>query len=254
PNAGKSTLLSAFTAADPEIAGHPFTTQAPNLGALFRGHEQLTICDIPGLIDDAHKGAGLGLDFLRHIERTKILLHLVDVSGTHPIDEYRSVRNELRAYKPELLDKPYVLVLNKIDQADWDVIDIFLEEIDYPGPVVLLSALEGTGLKTLKNIIWANWERLQEIEASQESEPEFDRVVSMDQQQPIKVQKLGDRYVLQGQRIEELVNRFNLSNPDAQSYVREKLLSAGLHKKLEAAGCEPGATIQVNDQVFNYTG
>lgn len=253
PNAGKSTLLSQLTGAKPKIAGHPFTTQSPNLGALFKGHEQLTICDIPGLIEDAHRGAGLGLDFLRHVERTKILLHLVDVSGTHPLDEYRSVRTEMEAYKPELLDKPYILVLNKIDRADPDVVSILKGEIDPHGPVVVISALEGTGLRTLQELIWSTRSILEET-GEPDEEPEFDRVVSMEQNQPITVQNIGDRYILQGDRIEELVSRFDLSNPEAQSYVREQLLSEGLHKKLRSAGCEPGDTIQVNEQVFNYTG
>lgn len=255
PNAGKSTLLSRLTAAHPEIAEHPFTTQSPNLGALFKDHEQLTICDIPGLIENAHQGAGLGLDFLRHVERTRILLHVVDVSGTHPLDEYEAVRAEMQAYKPELLEKPYVLVLNKIDRADWDVIELVQQELDPEGPTVLVSALEGTGLRTLEEIIWSTWRLIETLDRlEQTDETEHDRVVTMEQEQPITVQKLGDRYILHGDRIEELVNRFDLSNQEAQSYVREQLLSEGLHKKLQAAGCEPGDTIQVNDQVFNYTG
>jgi GTP-binding protein len=252
PNAGKSTLLSALTGANPKIADHSFTTQSPNLGALFRNHEQITLCDIPGLIENAHKGAGLGLDFLRHVERTRLLVHVVDLSGTHPLQTYRAIEKELREYSEELVNKPRVLVLNKVDRVDWDVYNVFMEEIDPPGPIVVASALEGTGLKTLRDVIWSQHEIL--AETSSDDEDEFDRIVRMEQNSPTRVQKLGDRYILQGDMVEDLVQRFDLRNPEAQSYVRQKLLSQGVHKKLEAAGCEPGDTIQVNDQVFNYTG
>ncbi len=252
PNAGKSTLLSALTAANPKIASHSFTTQSPNLGALFRDHEQITLCDIPGLIEDAHRGAGLGVDFLRHVERTRLLVHVVDLSGTRPLETYRTILKELEEYGSGVVDKPQILALNKVDLVDWGVYDVFLDEITPPGPVVLVSALEGTGLKTLRDVIWSLQEVLGENE--QEEGDEYDRVVKMKQRSPIKVQEIGDRFILQGEKVEELVRRFDLHNSEAQSYVRQQLLSEGVHKKLEAAGCEPGDTIQVNDQLFHYTG
>lgn len=253
PNAGKSTLLSALTGASPEIADHPFTTQSPNLGALFRRHEQITVCDIPGLVENAHKGAGLGLEFLRHVERTRVLIHVVDLAGTHPVDSYRAIEKEIEAYGNELTEKPRILVLNKVDRVDWDVLDVFESEVDHPGPVVLTSAMEGTGIRTLRDVVWAHNE-LVEQQRDDEEQPAVDRVVKMDRRTPVKVQELGDRYILQGDVVEKLVQRFDLHNPEAQGYVREQLLSEGVHKKLEAAGCEPGDTIQVNDQAFNYTG
>lgn len=253
PNAGKSTLLSALTAAKPKIADHAFTTQSPNLGALFRDHEQITLCDIPGLVENAHQGAGLGLDFLRHVERTRVLVHVVDLSGSHPVDSYQAIEKEIRAYDEQLATKPRILVLNKIDLVNWGIFDVFMDEIDPPGPIVITSAMEGTGLRILSDVIWAE-NTLATERTECRDEDEFDRVVQMERETPTKVQKLGDRYILQGDRVEDLVQRFDLHNPEAQSYVREQLLSEGVHKKLENAGCKPGDTIQVNDQVFNYTG
>jgi len=254
PNAGKSTLLSALTAAKPEIADHAFTTQSPNLGALFRNHRQITVCDIPGLVENAHQGAGLGLNFLRHVERTRVLLHVLDAAGTHPVDSYRAIEREIEAYGSGLTEKPRVLVLNKIDRVDWDVLEVFHNEIDHPGPVVLASAMEGTGLRTLRDVAWSHNEVVAGLEKDEDEAERYDRVVRMEPETPVKVQKLGDRYILQGDTVEELVQRFNLHNPEAQAYVRERLLAEGIHEKLEQAGCRPGDTIQVNDEVFNYTG
>ncbi len=253
PNAGKSTLLSALTAAKPEIADHAFTTQSPNLGALFRSHQQITVCDIPGLVENA-QGAGLGLDFLRHVERTRVLIHVLDAAGTHPIDSYQAIVKEIEAYGSGLTEKPRILILNKIDRVDWDVLEVFRNEIDHPGPVVLASAMEGTGLRILRDIVWSHNEVAEKFEEDEDETEPYDRVVRMEPETPVKVQKLSDRYILQGDSVEELVQRFDLHNPEAQAYVRERLLAEGIHEKLEKAGCQPGDKIQVNNEVFNYTG
>jgi len=253
PNAGKSTLLDRLTAAHPRVAEHPFTTRTPNLGVLFRDHEKLVLCDIPGLIEEAHRGRGLGLEFLRHADRTDVLVHLVDLSAQDPVARYRMVRREMEQYDPALLEKPCVVAANKLDLVEPGMYGLFREEVDHPGPVVGISARTGTGLGTLKALVWS----LHEVAArpaGEETGEEPVRTVTMERRRPTRVRAAEDRFVLQGEEVENLVARFDLSNPDARTYVRERLLEKGLHRKLEAAGCRPGDVVQVGDQVFEYTG
>ncbi len=256
PNAGKSTLLSKLTRAHPRIGAHPFTTLHPNLGVLSRDYKDIVLCDIPGLIENAHQGAGLGIDFLRHIDRTEILLHVVDMSGRDPVGEFHTIRKELESYSPKLLDKPTIIACNKMDVEEPEIIKLFKEEISpAPGSVIGISALEGTGLDKLVEKLWDIFENLkleEEKEVKQTREPE--RLIKMEQKAPIKVTPVGERFLLQGDEVVELIRRFDLNNAEALSYVREKLIDLGLHRKLEKAGCRPGDTVQIGNQEFEYTG
>ncbi|MBT9591805.1 MAG: GTPase ObgE [Thiobacillus sp.] len=158
PNAGKSTFIRAVSAARPKVADYPFTTLAPNLGVVRVDSERsFVIADIPGLIEGAAEGAGLGHQFLRHLQRTRVLLHLVDISprweGGDPVYEARAIVEELRKYDQALFDKTRWLVLNKIDMVDEAerkaVVDQFVKDYDWHGPVFAISALDGTGCSTL---------------------------------------------------------------------------------------------------------
>ncbi len=254
PNAGKSTLLNGLTNAHPEIASHPFTTTNPNLGVLEKDYKRLVLCDIPGLIENAHQGAGLGLEFLRHVDRTSILLYMIDIAAPTPVDDYRALRNELSKYDPTLLDKPTIILCNKIDLVEEEQVEIFAEDITPPpGPVIGISATEKYNFNELIEALWKfKEEKVTQPEEEDISEPE--KVVKMEQEEPIKVYRTEDRFLLKGDKVKNLLNRFDLRNPDALSYVRERLLSIGLHKKLEKAGCRPGDTVQIGRQEFEYTG
>ncbi|MCL1981373.1 MAG: GTPase ObgE [Proteobacteria bacterium] len=157
PNAGKSTLLSKLSAANPKIAPYPFTTLAPQLGVLaFRYIDPCIIADIPGLIEGAHQGVGLGHRFLRHIERTSILLHLIDAAGVgeQPYEDYLTLARELAAYKQELLERRHVIVLNKIDLIDAQRLEQVKEQ--FAGldlPLLAVSAEEGDGLESLRELL-----------------------------------------------------------------------------------------------------
>jgi len=155
PNAGKSTLLSQLSAANPKVASYPFTTLEPQLGVLhLKNMESCIIADIPGLIEGAHEGVGLGFTFLRHIERTRILLHILDASNEHPMDDFRIVENELKAYKEELLERTILIILNKVDIADAEELEILQKELLQKGfQVVSISGLTGHGIEELKDII-----------------------------------------------------------------------------------------------------
>jgi GTP-binding protein len=157
PNAGKSTLIAALSAARPKIADYPFTTLIPNLGVVRRPSGDGTVfADIPGLIAGAHTGLGLGHDFLRHIERTRLLLHLVDATADHPLDNYQTIQQELAAYGHQLSQRPQIFALNKIDGlAPAQVIDLRtqFEALDI-GPIHCISAATGSGLTDLLQQIW----------------------------------------------------------------------------------------------------
>lgn len=154
PNAGKSTLLSVVSAAKPEIANYPFTTLVPNLGIVsYRDGKSFVMADIPGIIEGAHLGKGLGIRFLRHIERNSVLLFMVAVDSNDIHAEYKILLNELREYNPELLDKKRILAITKCDYADQEVIEEI--EKDLPKiPYVFISSVAGTGITELKDTLW----------------------------------------------------------------------------------------------------
>ena len=154
PNAGKSTLLSVVSAAKPEIANYPFTTLVPNLGIVsYRDGKSFVMADIPGIIEGAHLGKGLGIRFLRHIERNSVLLFMVAVDSNDIHAEYKTLRNELQEYNPELLDKKRILAITKCDYADQELIEEI--EKDLPKiPYVFISSVAGTGITELKDTLW----------------------------------------------------------------------------------------------------
>jgi GTP-binding protein len=154
PNAGKSTLLSVVSAAKPKIADYPFTTLVPNLGIVnYRDNRSFVMADIPGIIEGAHEGKGLGLRFLRHIERNAILLFMIPVDCKNILREYEILINELKEYNPELLDKKRVLAVTKSDLADAELIREMKKEMP-DVPAVYISSQTGTNLQLLKDLLW----------------------------------------------------------------------------------------------------
>ncbi|MBD2579985.1 GTPase ObgE [Oscillatoria sp. FACHB-1406] len=157
PNAGKSTLISALSAARPKIADYPFTTLIPNLGVVRKPSGDGTVfADIPGLIEGAHEGVGLGYDFLRHIERTRLLLHLIDAAAEDPIADYRTIQSELAAYGRGLQERPQIIALNKLDAADPEQVEIVKQELTQltSHPIFEISAVTRLGLDALLQTIW----------------------------------------------------------------------------------------------------
>jgi GTPase len=172
PNAGKSTLISALSAARPKIADYPFTTLVPNLGVVRKPTGDGTVfADIPGLIEGAHMGVGLGHDFLRHVERTRLLLHLVDVSSEDPIAVYHTIQDELHAYGRGLADRPQILALSKMDAVDRDVdVDAIAAQLHTfsNAPVFHISAVTRQGLDGLLNHLWQQLDQMAEERLAEE--------------------------------------------------------------------------------------
>jgi GTPase len=160
PNAGKSTLLSVVSAAKPEIANYPFTTLVPNLGIVsYRNHRSFIMADIPGIIEGAHEGKGLGLRFLRHIERNSVLLFMVPADADDIVGQYRILLNELEQFNPELLDKDRILAVTKCDMLDAELMKELKSQVKVDLPLVFISAQAQTGLTELKDVIWKHLDR-----------------------------------------------------------------------------------------------
>lgn len=155
PNAGKSTLLSSISAAKPKIADYAFTTLTPNLGVVpYRDNRSFVVADIPGIIEDAHLGKGLGLRFLRHIERNAVLLFMISCEEDEPAKTYQTLNNELKEYNPELMDKPRVIAISKSDLIDAEWETLLRPQLPKNIPVVFISAVSGYGLDKLKDVLW----------------------------------------------------------------------------------------------------
>jgi GTPase len=164
PNAGKSTLISVVSSARPKVADYPFTTLVPNLGVVSKpSGDGVVFADIPGLIEGAAMGIGLGHDFLRHVERTRLLLHMVDMTATDPLANYHTIQSELEAYGHGLSEKPQILVLNKIDAVEPEQIEAIASQ--FSSKPVIISAAAQKGLDVLLNLIWQNLESMNAMEA-----------------------------------------------------------------------------------------
>lgn len=262
PNVGKSTFLSRVTNARPKIANYHFTTLQPNLGVVDLGDSQgFVIADIPGIIEGAAEGTGLGLEFLRHIERTKVLIHLVDAASTEgrdPINDIQAINYELKKYGIDIESKPQVIAANKIDvMSEMEretVLDLIREEMEpLKIPVFPISAVSGEGIKEL---LWHVQGMLKELpQENIEFEPEFDPSVFADDiTLPFEVtyDEKEDEYVVEGPRIERMLGYTNLESEKGFRFFQEFLKKNGILDELEALGIQDGDTVRLYGLSFDY--
>jgi GTP-binding protein len=249
PNAGKSTLLAALTAARPKIADYPFTTLEPNLGVLDLGEEderRPTIADVPGLIEGASTGAGLGHAFLRHVERTRVLIHVVDGSARDPGWDYSVIRDELEAHDPRLLDKPTLVAFNKLDlPAAAEAWPAFRSaRARDRARVVALSAATGEGIDRLRSELAELLPSADELAA----EPEPTGVVVH------RIDAMADTFVVEredgafrvrGRRIERLASQTNFDNEESAERFQRDLARLGIEEELRRAGVRAGDTVRI---------
>jgi len=258
PNAGKSSLLARLTRAHPKVAGYPFTTVEPNLGTIELEGQQLVLADIPGLIEGAAEGAGLGHEFLAHLERCRLLVHLVEVTPAEddPESNYRTVRGELAGYGAGLDALPEVIALSKLDllpQEDADgVLSDWRERHGSQAAQVLgISSATGAGLDELTQAIF---EALPKETAAAASDGGFEsehRVYRPGEEEGFDIVAEGDRrFRVAGRGIELLVARHDLENPEALDYLEGRLREIGVIAALERAGFEPGDEVVVGDLEF----
>lgn len=262
PNVGKSTFLSRVTNARPKIANYHFTTLQPNLGVVDLGDSQgFVIADIPGIIEGAAEGTGLGLEFLRHIERTKVLIHLVDAASTEgrdPLNDIEAIHTELEKYGIDLTAKPQVIAANKIDvMSELDretVLTLIREEMEpLHIPVFPISAVSGEGVKEL---LWHVQSVLKELPSETiEFEPEFDPSMFEDDiSLPFEVyyDEKEQEYVVEGPRIERMLGYTNLESEKGFRFFQDFLKKNGILNQLEALGIEDGDTVRLYGLSFDY--
>ena len=277
PSAGKSSLISVLSAAKPKIADYPFTTLAPNLGVINVGHESFTMADVPGLIPGASEGKGLGLDFLRHIERTSVLVHVVDTAtmepGRDPVSDIEALEAELAAYESaldedlglgDLRDRPRVIVLNKADVPEaLELAEFLKEDLEekFGWPVFIISAVAHQGLDPLKykllEIVKADRRRRpkvavdtehtiirpQAVDARRRGAPEF--TVEEDPE-------IEGGFIVEGAKIERWIRQTDFENDEAVGYLADRLNKIGVEDALHKAGAKEGAHVTIGDISFDW--
>lgn len=257
PNVGKSTLLSRTTKADPKIANYHFTTLEPNLGVVDLGnHRSFVMADIPGIIEGASEGVGLGHEFLRHIERTRILIHVVDVSGIegrNPIEDFDIINDELSKYDMQLEERPQIIAANKTDIIqDKAAYEEFLEEMKRRGyEVFAVSAATNSGVDELMN---KTYEELSKLPPIQIFEPEMsiDEEEYADDGAGFEITRENDVFVVSGSWIEAVGGSVNFSDNESLAYFQRALLNRGVIEALINKGIEEGQIVRIGDLEFEF--
>jgi GTPase len=244
PNAGKSTLLSKLTAAKPKIANYPFTTLSPNLG-VAEGNERFVVADVPGLVEGASAGRGLGHQFLRHVTRCRALAIVVDASAADPADDLRTVRRELEAYDATMAERPSIVVLTKADLVG-DV-DGVREAFTGLEDVVTVSGVTGEGIEELN----ARLDSLA-LEAAQTAPPRESYVVLRPGRERFVVRKEGERFRVIGRDVERWVAEADLEDPRAVTDLQKRLVKEGVERRLAAAGARRGDEVVIGDRAFEF--
>jgi GTP-binding protein len=258
PNAGKSTLLSKLSNARPEVADYPFTTLTPHLGVVDLDRENsLLFADIPGLIRGAAAGKGLGHDFLRHIERTAVILHLIDAYTEDVASAYKTIKDELKAYRPELAKRPEIVVLTKIEGLDKEIIDDLMQQLKKvlhkKAEVFPISSNSGEGLKPMLFAVKAATTKARSLQKPKASEPPLPVIKLTDISDAFSVTKDGETFVVTGPRIERFASRTNFDNEEGVQRLRDIMRRAGVIHELKRQGIEPGQTIQIGkDQAQQF--
>jgi len=255
PSVGKSTILSKITNANPKIASYHFTTLSPNLGVVSTTDYAYTIADLPGLIEGASTGVGLGHKFLKHIERTKIIAHIIDMSGIegrNPYEDYLTIRKELEEFSPKLLNKPEIIIANKMDiPSSIENLKEFKNKINLP--IYEISALNNDGLDKVIKV-------LEELVKTTESdilfEPELQEshvLYKFREEKPFTISKENNKYIIKGDIVEKLFKMTNFNTEEALLRFSHKLRKMGVDDELERMGIEEGDIVKILDYEFEYT-
>ena len=256
PSVGKSTLLSMITNANPKIAAYHFTTLSPNLGVVQTKDNNFVIADLPGLIEGASEGVGLGHKFLKHVERTKIIAHVIDMSaseGRDPYDDYQVIRKELEEFSPKLLNKQEIIIANKMDlPQSKENLKAFKQKVNKE--VYEISALNNQNLDTLINA-------LSELVKNTKEEPLYDEDIQekhvlykFKQEKPFTIIKENDHtFVIKGEKVEKIFKMMNFNTEEAISRFAKKLRNMGVDEELEKMNVKEGDIIKVLDYEFEYT-
>jgi len=256
PNVGKSTLLSVVSKAHPKIADYHFTTLFPNLGVVYAGEgNSFVMADIPGIIEGASEGAGLGHDFLRHIDRCRLIIHIVDISGSEgrdPVVDFETINEELRRYSPELAERPQLVAANKRDIAmDTEVVERFISYVEQRGyKSFVISAATNSGVKELVNAATAELHKLPPITVF---EPDYIPKQNLQgSPEDLVIEVFGDVWSIEGLWMERLISNVNFSDHESMMFFERVLRNAGVYKRLEDMGIKDGDTVSIYNLEFEY--
>lgn len=256
PSVGKSTLLSMITNANPKIASYHFTTLSPNLGVVSTKDNNYVIADLPGLIEGASNGLGLGHKFLKHIERTKIIAHIIDMSaseGRDPYDDYITIRKELETFSKKLLTKKEIIIANKMDlSGSKENLKIFKKKINKE--VYEISALNNQNLDTIIKVLSDLVKNTKEEKLYEEDIQEKHVLYKFKQEKPFTIIKESNNtYVIKGDKVEKIFKMINFNTEEAISRFAKKLRNMGVDEELEKLGVKEGDIIKILDYEFEYT-
>ena len=257
PSVGKSTILSMISNANPKIADYHFTTLSPNLGVVTTNSKKsFVIADLPGLIEGASSGSGLGHKFLKHIERTKIIAHIIDISGSEgrdPYEDYLTINRELNEFNPKLLNKQQVIICNKMDlPGALDNYQSLVKKIK-DVKIFKVEAINNKGLDEVINYLADLVENTNEEEMLEEEKFETHVLYKFKEEQPFTIVKDGNVWVVKGQGVEKLLKMTNFNSEEAYSRFAKKLRSMGIDEKLEQMGIQEGDIVRILNYEFEYT-
>lgn len=249
PSVGKSTLLSIVSNSRPKIAAYPFTTLQPNLGMVYVGDESFVLADLPGLIEDAHRGHGLGIRFLKHIERCRVFLHVVDLTEEDPFDNYLKINHELKMYDEKLVDRPQIVVCNKVEMPGAiEKYEAFKQKID--SKTIAISAIEK---KNVDQLLYLTLDVLKD--APKIIEEENDEVIYTfvdDEEAGFDIHVEDDVYVITGNKIELLFNRTDFNKEDGIKRFARQLRTLGVDEALREKGCKNHDTVRILKYEFEF--
>lgn len=252
PNVGKSTILSKITRARPKIANYHFTTLSPNLGVCDYYDNQFVVADIPGLIEGASEGAGLGIEFLKHIERTRMLVHVVDISGVEGRDayeDYLKINAELKSYSPKLAKLKQIVVANKLDvYGAEEKLKEFKKQIGRKHKVVCVSAVTGDGLEDLKKVVWDMLVKLPPLKPLEFEEFNYVKPERLD----YEIFKEGETFVVTGSLVDVLKRNVVLDDMHSLAYLHKVLRDRGIIKELRQMGATEKSTIIIGGEEFEF--
>ncbi len=252
PNAGKSSLLAAISAAHPKIADYPFTTLSPNLGVAEVSDLAIVVADIPGLIAGAHRGVGLGHQFLRHVERARLLVHVVDASAPDPLADYQTIRDELREYDEALAERTTLVALNKMDLPEARARRAeLMAALGGEGTVYPVSALTGEGVAALLTAVAGALAELPLAQAPAEGGLRVYRLAP--EEETWTVERTADGYRVRGRPVERLMAMTDLNQEDVAAELQRRLSRMGVIQALERAGAGAGDTVRIGDTELEWT-
>lgn len=255
PSVGKSTFISKISAAKPKIAAYHFTTLSPNLGMVkVDENRSFVVADLPGLIEGASLGEGLGIKFLKHIERTRVIAHIIDMGGTEgrdPINDYKIIRKELESFNKSIIEKPEIIIANKMDMPSaLENLEKFKKEINKE--IIPISAINNEGLKEVIFKLADMLDQIPKVPLTNEDETESHILYKFEREKPFEIVKEKDAWLIKGKEVEKLFRMTKFNTDESVNRFANKLRKMGIDDKLSELGAEEGDTVKILDYEFEY--